>query len=272
MKLGLTSIQRDRNPWIVEWLAFHMLVGVERFYLYAHKTGDGMTETLLRLARHYPIRVHALEDDQQPQLRAYQHAHNAYGREVDWMAYLDGDEFLYSPAHDRLQDALAAYDALPVSALGAYWMLYGSNGHVDEPGGLMLEQFPRHARAGFVPNRHIKSIVRGTEPIQVAGSHLFVTPRGTVDELLRPVHHGHMPEREPSHQQLRINHYAVQSHDFFKRTKQHSGAPDANPALVRPDSWFHLHDRNECDDGQSYRWLVRLKLKVRELQHALDTP
>ena len=59
---------------------------------------------------------------------------------------------------------------------------------------------------------------------------------------------------------------------MVEQTKQRSGAPDADPALVRPDSWFHQHDRNECDDGQSYRWLVPLKLKVRELQQALNTP
>lgn len=269
MKLGLASIQRDRGPWILEWLAFHMLVGFERFYLYAHKTRDGMTQTLLRLARHYPIQVHALEDDRQPQLRAYQHAHDTYGREVDWMAYLDGDEFLFSPGHDRLQDALAPYADLPLSALAAYWMLYGSNGHVDEPGGLLLEQFPRHARADFLPNRHVKSIVRGAEPVKVVGSHVFQTGRGTFDERLRPIHHGFMGEQEPSHERLRINHYAVQSHAFFKQTKQRSGAPDADPGLVRPDSWFFEHDRNECDDGASYRWLVPLKLKVRELQAAL---
>jgi hypothetical protein len=269
MTLGLTSIQRDRNPWIVEWLAFHMLVGFERFYLYAHKTRDGMTQTLLRLARHYPITVHALEDDQQPQLRAYQHAHNAYGAGVDWMAYLDGDEFLFSPSHAHVGGALALFDGQPVSALAAYWMHHGSNGHVDEPGGLIVERYPRHAHVGFEINRHVKSIVRGSEPVQVRGSHVFQTPRGTVDEQLRPVTHGFMPQYEPSYQHLRINHYSVQSWAYFKATKQRTGAPDADPALVRPDDWFFKHDRNECDDGLSYAFLVPLKLKVRELQAAL---
>lgn len=266
MTLGLTSIQRDRNPWIVEWLAFHMLVGFERFYLYAHKTRDGMTDTLLRLARHYPIQVHALEDDNSPQLRAYQHAHTAYGPEVDWMAYLDGDEFLYSPAHDTVGQALATLNHLPVSAIAAYWMHHGSNGHVDEPGGLILEQYPRHARASFEINRHVKSIVRGAEPVRVHSAHVFHTPRGTVDERGRAITQGFMPQYEPSYEHLRINHYSVQSYAYFKASKQRTGAPDSNPHLVRPDSWFFKHDRNECDDGQSHAFRVPLKLKVRELQ------
>lgn len=266
MTLGLTSIQRDRNPWIVEWLAFHMLVGFERFYLYAHKTRDGMTDTLLRLARHYPIQVHALEDDDRPQLRAYQHAHNSYGAEVDWMAYLDGDEFLYAPGQATVQDALAQFEDQPLSAVGAYWMHHGSNGHLDDPGGLLLEQYPRHAHADFLPNRHVKSIVRGSEPVLVTGAHVFQTRHGTRDELLRPITHGFMPELAPSYEHLRINHYSVQSYAYFKASKQRTGAPDSNPHLVRPDSWFFKHDRNECDDGQSHAFRVPLKLKVRELQ------
>lgn len=269
MKLGLTSLQRNRRPWLVEWLAFHMLVGFERFYLYVHKSTDGSAETLLRLARHYPIQVHALEDDDRPQLRAFQHAHNTYGAEVDWMAYLDGDEFLYSPRHALLQDALQPFVDQPLSALAAWWMHHGSNGHVDEPRGLLLEQYPRHARPDFIPNRHVKSIVRGKEPVKVTGAHVFETLRGTYDEQRRLITHGHMPELMPSYEELRINHYSVQSWDYFKQHKQTTGAPDINPDLVRPDSWFHKHDRNECDDGQSYGWRVPLKLKVRELEAAL---
>ena len=36
VKLGIASIQRNRSKWIVEWLAFQIVVGFEQFYLYAH--------------------------------------------------------------------------------------------------------------------------------------------------------------------------------------------------------------------------------------------
>jgi hypothetical protein len=269
MNLGLVSIQRDRNPWIVEWLAFHLLVGFDRFYLYAHKTRDGMTDTLLKLARHYPIVVHAIEMDAQPQLAAYRHAWQSYGHQLDWLAFLDGDEFLLPMAHETVPQVLAAWNDKPVSALAAYWCCYGGNAHVEEPQGLVMQNYPRHSRPDFLPNRHVKSIVRGGEAVDITGSHVFHTPQGTVDELGRPITGGFMRELEPSWQTLRINHYAVQSWQFFKRTKQHMGAADADPALVRPDGWYHQYDRNEVDDGTSHQWLLRLKLKVAELERAL---
>lgn len=269
MKLGITSIQRNRGKWVVEWLAFHMLAGVDSFYVYAHKTTDDMALKLLKLSRRYDIKVHAIDLEVQPQLAAYQHAYDTYADGVDWMAFVDGDEFLHPTATASLGEALAAIDAPDASAVAAYWKCYGSNGHVRDPDGLVVERYPRHSTEDFVPNRHVKSIVRRGQQFKASGAHLMQTAAGTVDEMGRPVNHGWMRDYEPSYQHLRINHYAVQSHAFFKATKQNIGAADGNPALVRPDSWFFEYDRNECDDGQSYRFLVPLKLKVQELEDVI---
>lgn len=269
MKLALTSIQRNRGKWIVEWLAFHMLVGFNSFNLYAHRCNDDMTAKLLKLARRYEIRVHLLDEQPQPQLLAYQHAYNAYAADVDWMAFIDGDEFLHPVRGSDLASVLAGFEGAPLSALAAYWVCYGSNGHLADPDGLLLQDYPRHSDAGFLPNRHVKSIVRGRQTIGVRSSHVFDTVNGSFDERMRPVQQGWMREYEPSYDKLRINHYAVQSHDFFRRTKQNMGAADGDSRLVRPDSWFFEYDRNEADDGQSYRFLVPLKLKVQELQEVI---
>lgn len=267
---AIASIQRDRAPWILEWIAFHMAVGFNRFYIYSHRCTDGMTELLLRLSRHHPVVVHPIEVPLRPQLVAYQHAWNAYGGDVDWMAFIDGDEFLFPTRTETIGEALVTYEREPLSALAAYWMCYGSSGHLAEPEGLVWENYTRHAEAGFLPNRHVKSILRGRQgPLTVTGSHVFSTRQGTFDETLRPVDRGWMQTLEPSYGTLRINHYAVQSYDFFKRTKQTMGAADGNPSLVRPDAWFREYDRNECDDGIRYRFLLRLRLKLRELQASL---
>jgi len=34
MRLGITTIQRDRAPWIKERVAFHYLVGFRKFYIF----------------------------------------------------------------------------------------------------------------------------------------------------------------------------------------------------------------------------------------------
>ena len=269
MKLGIASIQRNRSKWVVEWLAFHMAVGFEQFFLYVHKTSDGMTEKLLKLARRYAIKVHVLDEQPQPQLLAFQHAASSYCLEVDWLAFLDGDEFLLPAEGLHIGASLAPFETRALSALAVYWQCYGSSGHVQDPDGLVLQDYSRHSRHDFQPNRHVKSILRGGQTAHVQGAHLFHTLLGTFDELHRPITNGFMRELEPSQQHLRLNHYAVQSFDFFRQVKQSIGAADGNPMLIRPDSWFFEFDRNECDDGWSYRFLVPVKLKLQELQDVI---
>ncbi len=66
MKVAIASIQRNRNPYIAEWIAFHLAMGFNQFYIYCHKTTDGMTETLVRLAQHFPITVIPITNDDHP--------------------------------------------------------------------------------------------------------------------------------------------------------------------------------------------------------------
>lgn len=266
MTWAIASIQRDRAPWLKEWIAFHLVVGFDRFYLYLHRCTDDSVGLLQRLAKHYPIAIHTVDAPAAPQLAAYQHAWDTYGPHERWTAFIDGDEFLFPTRHESISKALASFESQPLSAVAAHWRCYGSSGHVADPVGLVLEQFTRHSAVDFLPNRHIKSIVRGDAgQVAITGSHLFRTSQGTVDDRMRPVEQPWLTQREPSYAELRINHYAVQSYDFFRRTKQGMGAADGNPSLVRPDAWFHEYDRNEEDDGIRYRFLVRLKLQLEEM-------
>ena len=269
MKLGITTIQRDRGPWIVQWLAFHMMVGFDSFFFYAHKCTDDTISILRKLQSHCNILIHELGEMDTPQLIAYKHALDTYGGRVDWMAFVDGDEFLFPTKEKNMKQALTAYQEHNLSALAVYWMCYGSNGHIEEPAGLLIENFPRHSSRDFLPNKHIKSIVRGGEIVSHGTSHFFATSRGTFDESLRPILGGLAPY-EPTYDVFRINHYVMQSYEYFVNKKSSMGDADNNPNRIRSMDLFWAHDRNECDDGVSYNLLLPLKLKVRELQAILD--
>jgi hypothetical protein len=246
MKIGLVSIQKNRAPWLHEWVAFHHLVGFHKFYIYAHNCTDATGEVLAHLARGYDLQAFAVStNENQVQLKAYQHAYQTFGHECDWLAFIDGDEFLFPTAAHRMADALAEYDHVRTSALGVYWACFGSGGHVQEPAGLVVQNYRRRPGYDFADNQHVKSIVRGRQASHVGpNSHLFRTPWGTQDELGRAIEFGRTPH-QPSYTRFRINHYVTQSWQYFKQFKQTSGAADAGAGYVRPDSWWAKHDRNE---------------------------
>ena len=266
MRIGLVSIQKNRAPWLHEWVAFHHLAGFSKFYVYAHNCTDHSGAVLATLSGAYDLQAFAVNtSENQVQLKVYQHAYEHFGHECDWLAFIDGDEFLFPTAAASMAEALLPYEYRKVSAIGAYWVCFGSSGHVDEPPGLVTQNYTRRPALDFPDNSHVKSIVRGRQASRVGpNSHLFATPWGTQDELGREVTFGKTPYA-PSFGQFRINHYVTQSRQFFKQFKQTSGAADAGAAYVRPDSWWDKHDRNDEVDDSMQPWLPRLKAEMARL-------
>ncbi len=251
MKLAICTIQRDRGPWLREWFAFHYLVGVRKFYFFAHKCTDDTAGQIAELQQHFDISAFQMADDvATPQLAAYQYTYENFSHEFDWVGFVDGDEFLFPVEGGDIRDVLEDYSYRKLSALAVYWACFGSSGHITEPAGLITENFRMRPPLDFADNRHIKSLVLGRQPLSfkvLNNSHLFRTHHGTFDEQGRVVTAG-LTEHAPSHQRLRINHYCCQSREFFRQFKQGSGAPDSNPHLIRPDSWWDKYDRNDERD------------------------
>lgn len=265
MNLGLVSIQKNRAQWLVEWFAFHYVVGFRKFYFYAHQCTDNTEEILLKLSQKLDIKAFVLPKQlEKIQLMAYQHACDNFINDVDWMAFIDGDEFLFPVEYPSLQQALQEYDGENISAVAVYNVIFGSNGHIHEPQGLVTKNFRRcNSDPDFIPNRHVKSIVKGHQSVRVSYcSHIFSTQNGTVDELHRPVTWGCMKEYTPSYKKFRLNHYCCQSYDFYKNVKSSSGHADGNPNAFRGEDWWQKHDRNDDQDDSLVSFMPELEKTI----------
>lgn len=203
------------------------------------------------------------EDTDRPQYVAYNRAYEDFGNDVDWLAFIDGDEFLFAPGDTDVKHALELFASKKLSALGVYWACFGSSGHVREPDGLIIENY-RHRGANNMPaNKHIKSIVMGRQGASVKcvdDPHMFVTPLGTFDERGRKILGGRTIYY-PSYEHLRINHYATQSREYFERHKRGMGMAthQAKADRERPQSWWVEYDRNDVLDDSMARFVEPVK-------------
>ena len=271
MRVGICSIQRSRGPWIREWVLFHYLMGVRHFYIGIHKTEDNSVEVLGELSKHISIKVFDVADTtyHAPQQDFYQYTLDRFRHEIDWLAFIDGDEFLFPVKVDTLQEALKQFANQSHSALGVYWRCFGSSGHIKEPQGLILENFKLRAPDNFFPNRHIKSVVqtKHARGALTLGSHHFETPSGTYDELGRPISGG-LSEHESSSEFLRINHYVCQSREHFLTVKRPNGSPDRNVTSaeqLKSENFWVEHDRNEVKCDAIDRFIPGLKALDRSI-------
>ena len=260
MTLGITTIQYNRAPWIREWVAFHYLVGFRKFYIFLHNCSDDTERILSGLKKKFDINIFIVDPSlKTPQLSCYHDAYVKYGGKMDWMAFIDADEFLFPTTDDTMEKALASYTYKKLSAIGVYWSCFGSGGHIEEPSGLIIENYKYKAGGGYPNKRHIKSIVRGGlgESVKVPNNpHFFQTPLGTYDENLRPITCG-WTEYEPTYERFRINHYATQSRSFFLNIKSKFKMPDGGD--TRGEWYWEEHNRNDIFDDSMDKFISPLK-------------
>ena len=107
--LSICAIFKDEAPYLPEWIEFHRLVGVERFFLYDNLSSrwrQGGLEPWVR-AGVVSISDCSIPLGQGGQGWAYADAlRRARGR-TRWLAFIDVDEFLFSPGPTPLPDVLA---------------------------------------------------------------------------------------------------------------------------------------------------------------------
>lgn len=260
LQLGITSIQRDRSPWIKEWVAFHYLVGFREFYIYLHKCSDDTEKILIKLKKKFDIKIITVDPNlENPQLKCYYDSYVKFGDGVSWMAFIDADEFLFPTSSNSMEIELKKYLGEKISAIGVYWSCFGSSGYIEEPKGLIIENYKYRAADGYPNNRHIKSIVRGGLGKSVKpprDPHFFNTPLGTFDENLRPITRG-WTDYTPTYKKFRINHYITQSRSFFLNFKSKVSPPDGAP--IRDGAFWKEHDRNEVLDNSMVRFITPVR-------------
>ena len=213
--LSICAVFRDEAPYLREWVEFHRLVGVERFFLYDNRSTDDGREVLAPFVDEGLV---VLQDwpDWPAQIQAYDHCLKAHRDESRWIAFIDVDEFLFSPTGRPLPQLLVEFERWP--GVGVNWAVFGSSGHRTKPPGLVIENYLRRTGAAGV-NRQMKSIVNPLEVRSFCVPHFFMYREGwAVDENHRPIT---KPPRsmteEVSFARLRLNHYSIKSEEEFRR-------------------------------------------------------
>ena len=247
--LSVCAIYRDEAPYLREWIEFHRLVGVERFFLYDNRSADDHREVLAPYVASGIVRAARLADGAPgaaPGLRALlpraRRRSRAGSRSSTWTSSC-------SPRRcSPLPEILPEYERWP--AVGVNWAVFGPSGHEQEPPGLVIESYDRAARTGRTDrHRTIKSIVDPAHVAEVTGVHAFRYDRlGTVDENQYPIYGGRT--KSVSLERLRVNHYLTKSVEEY-RLRAARARPD--PAMIerfsdvaRKSAWDEDSERDEA--------------------------
>jgi O-antigen biosynthesis protein len=158
-KIAVCAIFKDEAPYLLEWLAFHKMIGVDLFFLYDNGSGDAGGDLIRQssLARNVTL----TEWPERPgQLSAYNHFRINHAQQFTWAAFIDIDEFIMPLAGSSIRDILMRKVYQPYAAILLQWLVFGPSGRDGRPDGLVIANYTRRLPQSANANRHVKTLVR----------------------------------------------------------------------------------------------------------------
>jgi hypothetical protein len=216
--LAACTIYRDDADYLGEWIEFHRLAGFERFILYDNGSTDHHLDVLAPyleqgVATRHEWRLPFLGHRGRPKAMflAFEHCVGVHRDAARWIAFLDMDEFLFSPTGAPLPELVREYEEFPGVVVSR--AEFGPSGHMTKPAGLVIESYVE--RQPLRPDDHAsyKSIVEPGRVTRCLSAHSFVYRDGLpVDEDRRPVDPLRRMTRKPvAWSRLRVHHYFSRS-------------------------------------------------------------
>jgi hypothetical protein len=229
-ELAVCAIFREEAPFLDEWLSFHTGVGITHFYLYNNFSTDNFRQVLAPWIERGAV---TLTDWPIPvgQISAYKHCVARARGECQWLAFIDIDEFLFSPQSTDITHILKDYSDLP--AVEVWQLFFGSGGHATRPALPVTEAYVMRA-----PDTR-------TTVKTIANPRLVYRPdvhqhKYWYGEALDTSRQRVAKDRRPVLDVLRINHYWSRSLDDLG-TKVARG--DASTAQARDHGWHFDFER-----------------------------
>lgn len=258
--LAVAAIFKNEAPYLREWLDYHLLAGVEHFYLYDNGSTDNFAEVIKPYVESNLVTLTSF-DGKIMQIPAYEDALARYRFHCRYMAFIDCDEFIFPKTGTSIvevADEIFSRDN-KVAALGINWQFFGSNGHeaADYSRGV-LERFTRRAQSdwtffneaeGFeAGNIYIKSVVnprRVDYPLSPHYAVYFAGLKSLNSNGTETYRAGNSPVVADK---IVVNHYYTKSlEEFADKVKRGSACREVNHKKM---AMFQTYDRNEVfDDG-----------------------
>ncbi len=290
MRITAITPMKNEGPFILEWIAYHRLIGITDFIVFTNDCADGTDLILDRLddlgiVRHMPNPSILTEGEGGHHWAAMKYV-NAFGRlrRADWFISFDVDEFIcVNTGKGRLTDLVVAVPEAQFISMNQ--LNFGCAGHeAYDPSVPLLARFDRamshdDATYGWTRSRGVKTMTRGDAPFKWVGNHSPDLHEDAVGQVTwvngdgRPVPPEAYTKTYKSAKAegkgyglVQLNHYALRSmENFLVKTER----GDANRAVEEEvkywKQYWNQYDDNMVEDRRIQRWLPDVRAVVSEL-------
>lgn len=260
--LTLTAICKNEAPYLPEWIEYHKMLGVEKFYIYDNESTDNTKEVLKSYIADGTIEYTYWKGKGQ-QGKAYDHSITNHKYETKWMAFVDIDEFIVPLSKETIPEIIN--DLHPMAGLSIHWLIYGDSGHKTKTDGLVIERFTKHSTKNFERNGWGKTIINPRLVFKMRAHNAeFIGNILATDENGKKIA-GH--SNNISHNKIRINHYWGKSFEEFqiKKNRGRASTITAQGILTKDFNYYNRNDIEDKTTMQKYIKTIKENLKKRGL-------
>lgn len=248
--ITLGAILKNEANYVVEWIAYHKAIGFDEIVIADNISDDGTSEILKCLNGYFGITAFdypTTDLNPKPQIFSYEEIIKSRVGISDWVAIVDGDEFIYPAFGSNINDFLLCFDSRKVGAIALNWQIVGSANRLNETAGRVIDRFNFGSGLDNKENKHYKSIVnpkafissKNPHSFIIDGSYDYLSSNGT--SLSDGERNGRMSI--PTWEGARVLHYVIKSREEFFNKKQPRGYADGHSG--RLDNFF---DQFDCND------------------------
>ena len=262
IKSAICVCVRDEGRYIGEWVKYHFSLGFHKIIICNNdEPGDNSLEGILQdwvSAR--KIDIIDYQGQENFQMKAYNRCLARYGKEYDWMAFIDADEFISFADGEHCRDINAYLKEVGETGADAVylnWKIYGDNGKIRYEEGNIVDRFPVPSVIGAESNEHIKSIVRTSAHVRFKNPHNIVRTLWSirkpviVNDCLQPVLKN-SPRQPVSYGRVYIRHYITKTIEEYILQKVRRGAADCKSRkkydTYTIDRFYLFNERNQEKD------------------------
>lgn len=239
-KLVIVAIFKNEAVAIEEWIRHYMKQGVDHFYM----IDNGSTDDWESCISGFPVTVYT-NTEKYKQVEHYNYFLGKVKKNSEWVMVVDLDEFMYARKEfNTIPEYLYTVDK-DIGQINVKWKIFGSNGYIKQPYSI-IESFTKrlnYDKKIDTSFNNIKSICRTVNLIQFGIHSHKQNGKNTPNNIDSEYQLDMCP--------LHLNHYAIQSLDWFTKVKMTRGDADAfNNNNVRNKQYFDKYDVNDVLDTE----------------------
>lgn len=217
-QLSVTAMFQNEGTLLKEWIEFHLLVGVEHFYLYNNLSNDNYKKILNPYIKtgivtliNWPYKI---KNWMPLQLKANRDCLQRFGSETKWLAIIDLDEFLVPVKENNVPNVLSRFKK--IGGIGVNWVMFGTSNVFKIPHNqLFIETLRMRSDDNFYENTHIKSIVRPKYVKELNSLHFPQYKHGFYNISTNGANIEGAFSKAPILDELKLHHYWTRNEDYF---------------------------------------------------------